>query len=348
MSPRNPGAAPVSPSAPGPAASPVGRTFAETLEQALSRVAHGSGTTLAAGGTLAGLLGLGAGCEPAAPVETPVADTATTQQAVIAYGQKDWAQQLGTRDTSKVRYYDEYWRDFTDCSGRYGCMSITVFVKVLIKPEWGAPLALKKIGAVYREVGKNDPITVNGYYFATRGDGMEEWHIPIKSSRHEGAFTFTAWYEDGKGGRFYDDNNGELYALAWTDAWRDYSTLRQDYPETTAKHVAAGGMAAPGAFGTLAFVVEDLDFDKELKLLYSTDNWTTTETITLGTPADKNKLYWVKNLGADYEQWKVNLEVPGNFSAFQFKLVYRHGVTLGARPTEFTLGGTTGLVLPKM
>lgn len=330
------------------APSPVSRTFAQTLEESLGQAllrSPSARTAVAAGGTLAGLLGL-AGCDPAAPEAARPEDTAATRQTIIAYGQKDWAQNLGTRDTARVRYYDEFWRDYSDCSGRYGCMSVTVFVKLLVRPEWGADLSKKKVGAVFREVGKNDPITTTGTYFATRPDGTEEWHVPIKSTRHEGAFTFTAWYEDGKGGRFYDDNNGELYALAWNDAWKDYSTLRQDYPETTASHLTAG--MNPGAFGTLAFIVEALDYDKDVSLQYSTDNWATSVTLPMGTLGDKNKVFWNKNLGADYEQWKVELEVPGTFTDFQFKLVYRHGVVAGARTSEFVLGGPAGLMLPKM
>ena len=197
------------------------------------------------------------------------------------------------------------------------------------------------LGAAYREVGQDNPITVNGFYFTTLPDGLEEWHIPIKSSAHSGTFTFNVWYEDGKSGRFYDDNNGELYALRWQDDPSDYTTLSQDYAGSSAV------FDATGVKGVLSFTVEDLDYDKELKFLYSTDNWVTTQTFGIGASGDKNSLHWVTNLSRDFERWQIDLDLPGSFTTFRYKLVYRHGVTGGARPVEFTLGTSSGLVLPR-
>ncbi len=327
-------------SAPSSRPSPGARSFADSLERALAKLP--AGQTLAAGGTLAGLLGLLPGCDPAipGPANTP-AEPAALQQEVIAYGQHDWAQNLGTRDTSKITYYNEFWRDLSNCNTRFGCLSITVFVKVKVRPTAGADIAYKKVGAAYREVGQDNPITVNGFYFTTLPDGLEEWHIPIKSSAHSGTFTFNVWYEDGKSGRFYDDNNGELYALRWQDDPSDYTTLSQDYAGSSAV------FDATGVKGVLSFTVEDLDYDKELKFLYSTDNWVTTQTFGIGASGDKNSLHWVTNLSRDFERWQIDLDLPGSFTTFRYKLVYRHGVTGGARPVEFTLGTSSGLVLPR-
>jgi hypothetical protein len=279
-------------------------------------------------------------CEPAAPPTAPPA-TAALQQEVIAFGQRDWAQNMGTHDTSMVSYYDEYWRDMSNCNTRYGCLSITVFVKVKVRPVAGADLDYKKVGAVYREVSSNDPITANGYYFTTLPDGMEEWHVPIKSSLHSGSFTFDVWYEDGKGGRYYDDNNGELYALRWRDDGGDYTTLSQDYPATTAV------FDATGVKGVIGFTVEDLDYDKELQFQYSTDGWATTNTLGMGGATDTNSLHWVSAISRDFERWQINLDLPGAFTTFQYKLIYRHGIVNGAQTVEFTLGGTSGLSLPR-
>ena len=56
----------------------------------------------------------------------------------IADGQSDWAQNMGTRSRDMVRYYHEYWRE---CNGgsRFGCSSVTVFIKLLVKPVAGVP-----------------------------------------------------------------------------------------------------------------------------------------------------------------------------------------------------------------
>lgn len=309
------------------------RTFAQSLERALSGLPQKG---LAVTGTLASMLGLVPACDPAAP--SPA--VGSLAQDVIASGQKDWVQTLGTRDTNMVRYYSEFWRDFSNCNSRYGCLSVTVFVKVKVRPTVGADLAYKKIGTVHRELNRPDPITTTGYYFATLPDGMEEWHVPIKSTSHAGAFTFDVWYEDGKGGRFYDDNQGELYALRWVNDSSDFSTLSVDYGSSNATRTAAG------VSGTLTFTVADLDYDKQLELVYSTDNWATSTTLGMGGPTDKNKVYWNADLSAEYERWKVDLDLPGAVPSFRYKLIYRHGITAGATPVEFVLGGTSGLVLP--
>lgn len=333
---------PLDPTAPPPAARPLpaARSFAETLERALAKLP--AGHTLAAGGTLAGLLGLLPGCDPAAPAapDSPVG-TAALQQEVIAYGQHDWAQNMGVHDPSKVSYYNEYWRDLSNCNTRFGCLSITVFIKVKVRPVAGADLAYKKVGAVYREINQDNPITANGFYFSTLPDGQEEWHVPIRSTAHAGTFTFNVWYEDGKGGRFYDDNNGELWALRWQDELADYTTLSQDFAGTSAV------FNATGVKGTLSFTVEDLDYDKELRLVYSTDDWATSHTLGMGAATDKNSLHWVSNISRDFERWQVNLDVPGAFTSFRYKLIYKHGVVGGAQAVEFTLGGPSGLVLPR-
>jgi hypothetical protein len=323
--------------APGPTSHRGPISFAQTLERALAQLP--AQRSLAAGGTLAGLLGLLPGCDPAGlpPGEVP-SNTAALRQEVIAFGQRDWAQNMGTHDTSMVSYYNESWYDLTNCNTRYGCLSITVFIKVKVKPVAGADLGYKKVGAVYREVGSNDPITANGYYFTTLPDGMEEWHVPIQSTTHSGTFTFDAWYEDGAGGRYYDDNNGELYALRWRNDGYDYSTLSQDFAATNAV------FDATGVKGVIGFTVEDLNYDKELMFIYSTDGWMTSQTLSMGTGTDTNILHWVKNVSRDFESWQISLDLPGAFTTFQYKLVYRHGIADGAEPIEFTLGN---LALPR-
>jgi hypothetical protein len=317
------------------------RSFAETLERTLAKLPVSQ--SLAAGGTLASLLGLVPACEPASPADlaSEAPTPAALRQEVIAFGQHDWAQNLGTHNPSMVTYYNEYWRDLSNCNSRFGCMSITVFIKVKVRPVLGADLGYKKVGAVYREVGQPDPITTTGFYFATLPDGMEEWHVPIKSTSHAGTFTFNVWYEDGKSGRYYDDNNGELWALRWVEDALDYTTLSQDFAGSTAV------FDATGVKGPLSFTVEDLDYDKELRFLYSTDNWVTTHTVGIGAATDSNSLHWVSNVSRDFERWQISLDLPGAFTSFRYKLVYRHGVVNGAQPIEFTLGGSAGYALTR-
>jgi len=321
--------------------SPSRLTFAESLEQTLARLGDRQRTAAVGGSlfSLASLLGV-AGCDPAAPPANATDVTARTQE-VIADGQRDWAQNMGTRDRSMVRYYHEFWRNYTDCGSRFGCSSITMFVKVAVKPVTGADLSYKKVGIAYREVGSPNPVTATGYYFGTHPDGMEEWHVPVKSFSHQGVFTFNAWYEDGKYGRYYDDNNGELYALGWTDATADYITVRPDFASSTAK------ITDTGIEGRLSLVIEDLDYDKDLSLEWTTDNWATTNRFGMGNAGDTNKVRWDSNISRDFDRWVVDLSIPGSFTKFQFRIVYKHGVVGGADTDTFVGGGATGYYINK-
>jgi hypothetical protein len=321
------------------------RSFTQTLEEAIKGLTTSPGTSrVVATSSLAAALGLLPGCDPGAATN-PQAQDALEQrgQEVLAYGQAPWFTIAGKRDTtrSQISYYNEYWRDLSACNSRYGCMAITVFIKVRIKPNPAADISYKKVGVVYKELGKPDPITAVGYYFARHGDGWEEWHVPVKSTAYQGTFTFGTWYEDGASNTYYDDNSGELYALTWKEPYNDFTTLSLDYAGTSARFTATG------VSGTLSFNVEDLDYDKELTLQISTDGGTTWSSLGMGAAGDKNKVYWSADLSQDFERWKVDLDLPGSFPSFRYRLVYRHGIVGGARPVEFTLGTSGGISIPK-
>jgi hypothetical protein len=222
-----------------------------------------------------------------------------------------------------------------------------MFIKVAVLPSPGADLSRKKIGVVYREVGQDNPITTVGTYFATHPDGMEEWHVPVKSYSHQGVFTFDAWYEDGTFGadgqvrRYYDDNSGQLYAVGWTDPSTDFVTIRPDFASTTAK------IGASGLSGKLFLVLEDLDFNKDLSIQWTIDGWATTQTFGMGSTGDKNKLYWDSNIGHDFDRWVIDLDVPGTFKSFRYRVVYKHGTTGGADVDTFVGGGASGFSIDK-
>ncbi len=300
------------------------RTFSESIEAALATATAPTARTFAFGSLIATIAGLVPSCDPVAPPVDSI------EQGVIAYGQNDWVQLSGRRDTSQVQYYKEFWRDGSACNSRFGCRSMTVFIKLRVKPVVGADLSKKKVGVVFREAGRTDPVTAVGNYFTTHGDGYEEWHIPVKSDSFRGTFLFTGWYENGAGGTFFDDNGGQRYAIQWRDS--DWQTLSQDYASTTAR------FDSTGVKGTLAFVVQDLDYDKVLKLVYSTDGWVTTKELPMGSPGTANQLSWKSDIDQDFERWEVNLDLPGSFSSFQFKLIYRHGTGGGITPAEFSFG----------
>ena len=91
---------------------------------------------------------------------------------------------MGTRNRSMIRYYSDFWREFSG-SGRYGYTGVTVFIKLLRAAGGRRGSVVQKVGVVYREVGNPTPVTATGYYFARMPDGAEEWHRP--SAQHAAA-----------------------------------------------------------------------------------------------------------------------------------------------------------------
>jgi hypothetical protein len=55
----------------------------------------------------------------------------------------------------------------------------------------------------------------------------------------------------------------------------------------------------------------------------------------MGAAGSVNQLYWKNDIDQDFERWQVDLDVPGSFPNFEFRLVYRHG-TGGGVPAEFS------------
>ena len=123
------------------------RTLSQSLEALLCAATVPSTRTVAVGSLLATVSSLAPGCDPAAPVVDSL------EQGVIAYGQADWVQRSGIRDTAQVQYYKEYWRDLSTCNSRFGCRSMTVFIKLRVKPVSGADLSKKRVGVEWHNPG---------------------------------------------------------------------------------------------------------------------------------------------------------------------------------------------------
>ena len=204
-------------------------------------------------------------------------------------------------------------------------MGVDLFVQIRVRPVGGANLATKEAGLVYRIPGANDPITANGYYFTKWGNGDEEWHVPVHlRTGTQGVITFNAWYQDGKGHTYYDDNNGELHAATWTNG---YAVVQHNWPLTSLK------LTAEGVTGSLVEQIADLDWDKQIELVWTVDDWRTVN--RYGSGSGQNRWRWIQDQGIDYEQWQIDVKIPGSFSRFQYAVVYRHGTVNNASRYEF-------------
>lgn len=242
-------------------------------------------------------------------------------------GKADWAQAQGKRDTSMVAYAQDYFTNRINACpfSRFPCEQIDVYVKVLIKPVADSNLDFKRVGVVYHDpqYGEN---TATGSFFAMRPDGREEWHVRVsRRSWESNVFTINAWYQDGAGNSYFDDNNGEFYPVEAKAG----SIIVHNWQETNID------VGTSGVQGKISLSVLDLDYDKELAMVWTTDGWATANWFGMGDAGETNKWHWVKDYYNGVDNWEMNLDIPGAAERFEYALVYRHGVVNGAKKYEF-------------
>lgn len=237
----------------------------------------------------------------------------------------EWAQFEGTRDTSMVSYSGSWWSECANNNTRFGCGATAIHVKLRVRPVAHADLSWKRVGVVYHTPDNPSEQTSVGSYYATYGDGTEEWHVTMTVPQYQNVVLFDAWYQDGRGHTWIDDNEGELHAV---NAGPAYQVVRVEPWLNTV------GFDDHGVTGTVSVQVADLDYDKELELVASDDGWLTVKHFGMGAPGDKNRFYWVQDLGSR-ERWQIDLGLTTNAAQFEYAVVYRHGVVNHARPYEF-------------
>src|SRR5690606_28511933 len=89
-----------------------------------------------------------------------------------------------------------------------------------------------------------------------------------------------------------------------------------------------------GIHGTVLIDVADLDYDKDIRLVYTTDGWATVQELTIG-PGPLNAWQWVGDTYGNRDRWQLELELPGSFDHIEYAIVYRHGVVGGADTYEY-------------
>lgn len=307
---------------------PRPRSFVVTLEQTVAELRR-RGMVALGHGALMGTLAIG-GIAMATNLAGSLLAPATAVAAVNEG--TDWAQDEGVRDESKVHFYDEAWSHVETTGqtcGERGCYggttTTTVFVKLRVQPQWGADLAAKRVGLVYRDINGWQG-TATGYYFTTHGDGYEEWHVPVQLSGYHNFIAFNAWYQGGTGGpTWYDDNEGELHLVKMSEY---YQMVRQITWESDVT------IDDTGIHGSVVLDVADIDYDKDIRLVYTTDGWATTQELTIGA-AELNAWHWQGDSYGSRERWQLELELPGSFDHIEYAIVYRHGVVNGASAYEY-------------
>jgi len=264
----------------------------------------------------------------AALLQLPAQAGCVDGTTVDAIEQADWAQYEGQRNTDLVSYTGDSWSICRQPNTRFGCGSLDLVVKLRVRPVAGADLAWKRIGAVYKSPADNLERTAVGYYVTTWGNGDEEWHVPMPVQSWQTTVTFDAWYQDGAGETWFDDNQGELHVV---NTGPSYDVVRVE-PWTSTVVVGDAGVQ-----GSLTLQLTDLDYDKQVAIVATKDGWNTVIELGLGAPGETNRWYFVEEFpwSQGRERWQIDLDLPGAADAFEYAVVYRHGVVNGARVYEF-------------
>lgn len=236
----------------------------------------------------------------------------------------DWAQFEGIRNTAMVSYESSWWADCT-ANTRFGCGTLAVHLKLRVKPVANADVDWKRVGVVYHTPDDPTERTAVGNYFTTYGDGDEEWQVSVTVGAQQ-TVLFDAWYQDGAGTTWVDDNQGELHVV---NPGPDYQIVRVE------PWLGTATVGPSGVQGQLSVQVEDLDYDKLIELDCTTDDWQTVQRFGIGAPGDKNKWYWTEDLYGGRERWKIDLDLPGAASRFEYAVGYTHGVVNGAKSYSF-------------
>jgi hypothetical protein len=246
---------------------------------------------------------------------------------IDSVAQNDWAQYEGQRNTTMVSYTGASWSVCRFPNTRFGCGSIEMWVKLRVRPVSGADINWKRVGVVYHTPDDPTERTAIGNYVTTWGNGDEEWHVPVLVSSSQKTILFDAWYQDGAGHTYVDDNNGELhvandgpsYTVVRVEPWRDTVNVT---PEKVT--------------GSISVQVADLDFDKQIEIVCSTDGWNTMTWFGQGNQGEKNRWYWVEDYAwSGRERWQIDLDLPHGGEQLEYAVVYRHGVVNNAKVYEF-------------
>ncbi|MBI5535264.1 MAG: hypothetical protein HY898_21230 [Deltaproteobacteria bacterium] len=225
-----------------------------------------------------------------------------------------------------VRYQQSFWIDSRSQDARGALREVDLFLRIgVMRPE-GADGEARQAGVVYKLLGSSDRRKQEGVFARRLPSGEEEWQVRLcLQASSPGVVPFFAWYDDGRGGVFYDDNARQLHVVLWKEG---FEVVRHEFEATNVELTDAG------VRGTLSVLLADLEYHKEVGLVWTTDGWKTHQEFGTG-PAAVNMWHWVRDAFEGFQQWQIVLDVPGSFDAFEYAIVYRHGAVQGAVRQEF-------------
>lgn len=314
-------------------------SFSEALEKALARVKRTTGLIITRGALGAALV---SAPMTACTSELGDADVAALEAELLNSSVLDWAQQRGERNPSMVRFEGTSWVELENCS-RF-CSTANIFLRLIVTPVAGVDLSQKQVGVMYRSTTSTEPPHGFANFVRTLDDGTEEWQavVPLRGWDPR-VISFNAYYETGeffydeyanewRKRTFFDDNGGDLHVVApGPSTW----AIRRDFSRDDIQ------VGPQGVQGTITARVANFDYEKEVEIVWTTDNWATTNVFGMGEPGQTNAWYFQEiipsdpSVAHDFERWAININLPGPADHFEYAILYRHGLGDGARRYEF-------------
>lgn len=214
-----------------------------------------------------------------------------------------------------------------------------ITLKARVKPVPAADPASKDVRFTFRKLAPSNFGVPENYLSAEVSfvaqlagalpDGYEEWHgtieLPFISDRHP-LLLLRAWYNDGAGALYFDDNHGELHAVHCLPGGFDSPGAHADCTISRDPTKTQVTITDAGISGHIEARAPHLDADNTAVVKWTTDNWTTVHEVPMA---------WAGTDGCYVGRWVADLDVPGNFVALKYVLEYKHGVVGGATPTVF-------------
>jgi Carbohydrate/starch-binding module (family 21) len=201
----------------------------------------------------------------------------------------------------------------TPSCSRGGCRSVQTRNYVVEV----ANLALNKVVAVHQQLSNGQWEDINLYYSFTTTTGTEIWKgTDLKDYSNATPPTQNFFGEKlavkyvVNGQTYWDNNNSADYTIVNSNRQANSSFLYLNNEFNVFNAALNSGSTALFDNGVSSFVnvaadVRNLAFAKEVKIVYTTNNWATTQTKSLVFNA-----YESNNTTTEFERWTANFSLP--------------------------------------
>jgi hypothetical protein len=190
-----------------------------------------------------------------------------------------------------------------------------------------ANIAVNKVVAIHQQLNTGQWEDINLNYAFTTTTGTEIWKaIAVKNGIYFTTPTASLFGEKlavkylANNQTYWDNNKGNDYTIVNSNRQDNSSFLylNVDYPicATAPQHNPSLVSDAALSYVSIAADVKNIAFNKEVKVVYTTNNWATTQTKSLTFNAAENN-----NATQDFERWTTSFAIPKT-SSVTYALCY--------------------------